>query len=83
MFENEVPSAQRFKVNFVSNLWTWANLYSGDHTHYVIDFFTWMGSRQFSGGFLFSLLPVFWFPFVHNLCTPGFFCYLYKFAFYQ
>ena len=83
VFENEVPSAQRIKVNFVSNLWTWANLYSGDYTHSVIDFFTWLGSRLFSGGFLSSLLSVFWFPFVHHLCTLGFFCYLYKFAFYR
>ena len=45
VFENVVPSAQRIKVNFVSNLWTWANLHSGDHTHSVIDFFTCMGSR--------------------------------------
>ena len=45
VFENEVPSAQRIKVNFVSNLWTWANLHGGVHTHSVIDFFTWMGSR--------------------------------------
>ena len=45
VFENEVPSAQRIKVNFVSNFWTWANLHSGVHTHSVIDFFTWMGSR--------------------------------------
>ena len=40
VFENEAPSAQRIKVNFVSNLWTWANLFSGDYTHSVIDFFT-------------------------------------------
>ena len=45
VFENEAPSAQRIKVNFVSNLWTWANLFSGDYTHSVIDFFTWLGSR--------------------------------------
>ena len=45
VFENEAPSAQRIKVNFVSNLWTWTNLYSGDYTHSVIDFLTWMGSR--------------------------------------
>ena len=44
-FENEVPSAQRIKVNFVSNLWTWANLYSVDNAHSVLDFFTWLGSR--------------------------------------
>ena len=45
VFENEAPSVQRIKVNFVSNLWTWANLFSGDYTHSVIDFFTWLGSR--------------------------------------
>ena len=45
VFENEVPSAQRIKANFVTNLWTWANLYSVDNTHSVIDFFTWLGSR--------------------------------------
>ena len=45
MFKNEVLSAQIIKVNFVSNLWTWANLYSGDYTHSVIDFFTWLGCR--------------------------------------
>ena len=28
-------------------------------------------------------MSVFWFPFVHDLCTLGFFCYLYNFAFYR
>ena len=45
VFENAVPSAQRIKVNYVSNLWTWDNLYSVDYTHFVVDFFTWLGSR--------------------------------------
>ena len=45
VFENEVPSAQRIKANFVTNLWSWANLFSVDNTHSVIDFFTWLGSR--------------------------------------
>ena len=45
VFDNEVPSAQRIKANFVTNLWTWANLHSVDHTHSVVDFFTWLGSR--------------------------------------
>ena len=45
VFENEVPFAQRIKANFVTNLWTLANLYSVDNTHSVIDFFTWLGSR--------------------------------------
>ena len=40
VFENKVSFAQRIKANFVSNLWTWANLYSVDNTHYVLDFLT-------------------------------------------
>ena len=42
VFENEVSSAQRIKANFVSNLWTWANLYSGDNAHFVLGFLTWL-----------------------------------------
>ena len=45
VFENEVPSAQRLKANFVTNLWSWANLHSEDNTHSVVDFLTWMGTR--------------------------------------
>ena len=45
VFENEVTSAQRIKINFVSNLWTWANLYSKDNTNSVLDFLTWLGCR--------------------------------------
>ena len=45
VFENEVHSAQRIKANSVSNLWTWANMYSNANAHSVIDFLTWMGSR--------------------------------------
>ena len=45
VFENEVTSAQRIKANFVSNLWTWANLYSVDDTNFVLDFLTWLGSK--------------------------------------
>ena len=45
VFENEVTSAQRIKANFVSNLWTWANLDSVDNTNFVLDFLTWFGSR--------------------------------------
>ena len=33
------------KANFVTNLWTWANLYSVDNTNFVLDFLTLMGSR--------------------------------------
>ena len=39
-FENEVTSAQRIKINFISNLWTWANLYSNANTNSVLDFLT-------------------------------------------
>ena len=45
VFDNEVPSAQRIKANFVTNLWSWANLHSVDNTHSLVDFFTWLGSR--------------------------------------
>ena len=45
VFENEVPNAQRTKASFVTNLWSWANLHSDDHTHSVVDFLTWLGSR--------------------------------------
>ena len=45
VFENEVYSSQRIKANFVSNLWTWANLYSDANSHAVLNFLTWMGSR--------------------------------------
>ena len=44
-FENEVTTAQRIKINFISNLWTWANLYSNANTKSVLDFLTWLGCR--------------------------------------
>ena len=45
VFENEAPSVQRIKANFVTNLWSWANLHSADNTYSIVDFFTWLGSR--------------------------------------
>ena len=39
-FENGVTSAQRTKATFLSNLWSWANLYSEDNTNSFLDFFT-------------------------------------------
>ena len=45
VFEKEIPSAQRIKYNFVTNLWYWASQHSVDNTNSVIDFFTWLGSR--------------------------------------
>ena len=44
VLKNEVTYAERIKTNFVSNLWTWANQYSVDHTNNVLDFLTWLGS---------------------------------------
>ena len=45
VFENEmVTSDQRIKSNFVTNLWTWANLYCVDNTNSILDFLTWLGS---------------------------------------
>ena len=44
-FENKVTSAQRIKINFISNLWSWANLFGNDTTNSVLDFLTWLGCR--------------------------------------
>ena len=44
-FENKVTSAQRIKINFVSNLWSWSNLFGKDTTNSVLDFLTWFGCR--------------------------------------
>ena len=43
VFENEVPSVQKIKANFVTNLWSWAKLNSVDNSHSVIDFFYMVG----------------------------------------
>ena len=45
VFENETPSVQRIKANFVTNLWSWAKTHSVDNTSSIVDFFTWLGSR--------------------------------------
>ena len=45
VFENEVSSSQRTKATFLSNLWSWANLYTVDNTNSVVDFLSWMGCR--------------------------------------
>ena len=44
-FENKVTSAQRIKINFISNLGSWANLFGNDTTNSVLDFLTWLGCR--------------------------------------
>ena len=94
VFDKEIPSAQRIKSNFVTNLWYWANQHSVDNTHSVIDFFIWLGGV---GSFWVVLFFFFFFllyalkrPFVHDPCTPGFFYFrplvltsFYKFAFYR
>ena len=43
VFENGVTSAQREKATFLSNLWSWANLYSVDNMNSFFDFLTWLG----------------------------------------
>ena len=62
--ENEATTAQRIKINFISNLWTWANLYSNANTNSVLDFSHGWGV----GRFLFALFGLF--LVVHVLCTP-------------
>ena len=44
-FENEATIAQRIKINFISNLWSWANMYSKANPKSVLDFLTWLGCR--------------------------------------
>ena len=45
VFKNWVSYTQKIKTNFLSNLWTCANLYSADNTNSLLDFLTWMESR--------------------------------------
>ena len=44
-FDNESPSAHRMKANFISNLWSWENLYSRDRTNSLLEFLRWLGCR--------------------------------------
>ena len=44
-FENGVSSAQRIKVTFLSNLWSWANMSSVDNTYSLLDVLAWLGCR--------------------------------------
>ena len=44
-FENKVTSAQRIKIIFISNLWSWANLFGNNTTNSVLDFLIWLGCR--------------------------------------
>ena len=37
-FENEAPSVHKMKSNFLSILWSWANLYSVDNASSLLDF---------------------------------------------
>ena len=39
VFENEVSFVQRTKTIFLSNLWSWANLYNVDNTNSLVNFF--------------------------------------------
>ena len=38
-FDNQAPSFQRMKVSFLTNLWSWARMYSVDNTNSLINFF--------------------------------------------
>ena len=44
-FENESFSAQRMKATFVSNLWSFADVYSVDRNRSLLDFLTWLDCR--------------------------------------
>ena len=44
-FENKITSAQRIKFSFISNLWSWANLFGNAITNSVLEFLTWLGCR--------------------------------------
>ena len=44
-FENRVISAQRIKVTFLSNLWSWANWYRVDNMNSLLDYLVWLGCR--------------------------------------
>ena len=44
-FEDVAPSTHRMKVTFLCTLWSWANLYSVDHTDSLVDFLVWLGYR--------------------------------------
>ena len=45
VFDNGVTNAQKTKSNFLSNLWTWANLYSVDNMNSLVEFLAWLGCR--------------------------------------
>ena len=44
-FDNEASFANRMKPTFISNLWSWFNVYSVDRDNSLLDFLTWLGCR--------------------------------------
>ena len=44
-FKNKAPFVHKMNSNFLSILWSWANLYSVDSTSYLLDFLAWLGYR--------------------------------------
>ena len=58
-----VTSAQRIKAYFLSNLWTWPNLYSVDNTNSLLDFFDLVGEYVGCLGLLLRSVGFFFFFF--------------------
>ena len=78
VFENEVTSAQRIKANFVSSGLGLTCIVL------IIQTLFWISSHGWGVGRVFEFVPrmvLFWLPFVHYLCTPGNFSYLYNICF--
>ena len=44
-FESGVTSTQRTEATFLSNSWSWGNLYSVNNTNSFLGFLTWLGCR--------------------------------------
>ena len=42
---HKITTSQRTKTNFLSNLWTWANLCSIDNTNSLVDVLALLGCR--------------------------------------
>ena len=42
VFDYGVTNAQKIKLNFLSNLWNWTNLYNVVNTNSFVDFLAWV-----------------------------------------
>ena len=45
VFDNVNMSINRMKTYFLSNLWSWENLYIVEMPRSLVDFLTWLGCR--------------------------------------